>query len=35
MINTQVTEEVDGLKQRAQALRIQEAYRLFKSLAMK
>jgi hypothetical protein len=35
MINTQVTEEVEGLKQRAQSLRVQEAYRVSKSIAMK
>jgi hypothetical protein len=35
MISTQVTEEVEGLKQRAQALKVQEAYRVSKSIAMK
>jgi hypothetical protein len=35
MINTQVMEEVEGLKQRAQALTVEEAYRVSKSIAMK
>jgi hypothetical protein len=35
VIATQATEELDGSKQRAQALRVQEAYRVSKNIAMK
>jgi hypothetical protein len=35
MISTQVTAELDGLRERTQALKVQEAYRVSKSVAMK
>jgi hypothetical protein len=35
MISTQVTTEVDGSRERTQALKVQEAYRVSKSIAMK
>jgi hypothetical protein len=35
MISTQVTTELEGLKGRAQAIKTREAYRVFKSIAMR
>jgi hypothetical protein len=35
MVSTQVTAELDGLRERTQALKIQDAYRVSNSIAMK